>query len=551
MRRRFILRLPTLRGFHVLSLMLFSLCLLPPVCAQESPVAAAAQSAQPVESSLRELREEVRELRAAVAEMRTETARYREEAIQMRRELEAAQVLPENSQPAAYEISAAPAPVKAEMSAAKQEAGDRSVSNIAVQSESAAPNPASIEARAAKLEEEYQLLSGKTDEQYQSKVESASKYRMRLSGIVLFNLFSNKGAVENQDFPSVALPVPPGNASGSVGATLRQSQLGLEVFGPRLAGARTSADVQLDFAGGFQNTWNGVNSGLVRLRTATVRFDWAKTSIVAGQDGLFFSPLTPTSFASLAVPALTYAGNLWSWTPQIRIEHRFVISEGSSLLVQGGILDNLNGDFPANPNFRFPEEGELSRQPGYGSRAAWSQTVFGQKLTIAGAGYYGPQNYGFGRTVNGWAGMSDWNLPLGHLFTLSGKFYRGRAVGGLGATIGTSAVYNGDPSLPATAIIPLNGMGGWSQLKFRPNSKLEFNTAFGQDGAFARDVRLVTVPQDYFGSVVRNRSFLANTIFRPRSDLLFSAEFRHLSSTALYNNNHNASQVNLTMGVLF
>src|ERR1039458_6979416 len=44
---------------------------------------------------------------------------------------------------------------------------------------------------AASLEEEYQLLSGKVDDQYQTKVESASKYRVRLSGIVLMNLASN------------------------------------------------------------------------------------------------------------------------------------------------------------------------------------------------------------------------------------------------------------------------------------------------------------------------------------------------------------------------
>ena len=55
---------------------------------------------------------------------------------------------------------------------------------------------------AASLDEEYQLLSGKVDEQYQTKVESASKYRMRLSGIVLLNLFSNVGTVNNADIPS-------------------------------------------------------------------------------------------------------------------------------------------------------------------------------------------------------------------------------------------------------------------------------------------------------------------------------------------------------------
>ena len=54
----------------------------------------------------------------------------------------------------------------------------------------------------------------------------------------------------------------------------------------------------------------------MRLRTATMRMDWENTAVVAGQDGLFFSPNSPTSFATLAQPALTNAGNLWSWVPR-------------------------------------------------------------------------------------------------------------------------------------------------------------------------------------------------------------------------------------------
>ena len=60
----------------------------------------------------------------------------------------------------------------------------------------------------ASLEEEYQLLSGKVDDQYQTKVESASKYRVRLSGIVLMNLFSNQGVVDNIDLPTLAYRAP-------------------------------------------------------------------------------------------------------------------------------------------------------------------------------------------------------------------------------------------------------------------------------------------------------------------------------------------------------
>ncbi len=495
--------------------------------------------AQTTQDDVHQLHDEVRELRAAVEQMRAENSRDREEAQQMRRELAALRHTPDAEPVEAY----SPAPPQQSVPPPAGRIGEPTSSR-------GDSTPLTDVDHAAKLEEEYQLLSSKVDEHYQSKVESASKYRVRLSGIVLLNLFANKGQVENQDFPTVPLAVPPGSSSGSTGATLRQSQLGLEVFGPTVAGARTRADLQMDFAGGFQNTWNGVGAGLIRLRTATMHMDWAKTSIIAGQDGLFFSPLTPTSFATLAVPALAYAGNLWNWTPQVRVEQRFAVSEDSSVLLQAGILDNLNGDFPVDVNFRAPQASELSRQPAYASRIAWSHTLFGQKLTLGGGGYYGRQNYGFQRNVNAWAGMTDWTVPLGRKFSLTGKFYRGSALGGVGATIGTSVLYTGDVSDPSTTVIPLNTIGGWSQLKYRATSKIEFNTAFGQDSPFARDVRAGN-PQAYFDSVLRNRGIFANVIARPRSDLLFSAEYRHLAATALNLNHHTANQINLVMGVLF
>ena len=91
------------------------------------------------------------------------------------------------------------------------------------------PNPAkpnrtaSLEDRVASLEESTQLVNSKVDDQYQTKVESASKYRVRLSGIVLLNLFSNHGATDNQDFPSYVTGSSAG--TGNFGATMRQSEI--------------------------------------------------------------------------------------------------------------------------------------------------------------------------------------------------------------------------------------------------------------------------------------------------------------------------------------
>src|SRR3981081_4503848 len=177
------------------------------------------------------------------------------------------------------------------------------------------------------------------------------------------NLVSNQAWVDNIDLPTLAYARPPGDSGGSFGATLRQSEIGFEAFGPSGAGAKTRADLQLDLAGGFPSVPNGINSGLLRLRTGTMRMDWTNTSVVVGQDGIFFSPNSPTSFASLAVPALSYAGNLWSWVPQIRVEHRVILGEQSSLMFQGGILDPVSGEAPFAGYYRQEGPWESSRRP--------------------------------------------------------------------------------------------------------------------------------------------------------------------------------------------
>jgi hypothetical protein len=416
----------------------------------------------------------------------------------------------------------------------------------------AAPPQSSIEDRVARLEESQQLTDSKVAEQSQTKVESASKYRIRLSGIVLFNLYSDRGSVDNQDVPQLATPRSVLASDGTFGGSLRQSQIGLEGFGPTVAGARTSAQVQFDFAGGFSDAPNGVSYGLMRLRTGTVRFDWDKTSLIVGQDTLFISPLSPTSIATIAEPAFAYSGNLWSWTPQLRVEHHFTVSDRSSLLLQGGILDGLSGDTPVSEYYRYPTWGERSGQPAYATRFAWTDAVAGQSMTLGAGGYYDRQDWGFGRSIDAWAGTVDLLLPLGNRFELSSQFYRGRSVGGLGGGIAQTAVWTGDFLNPATEIYGLDSMGGWAQLKFKATSKLQFNGAFGLDNPFAGELREYGGSQNYYPiALSKNQTVMTNFLYQPKSDIVLSLEYRRIKTFTLDSNANQANVIDMSVGYIF
>jgi len=513
--------------------------------AQAVPPAGASQAA---DGALRELGSQVRELSAVIEQMRAENAQSRAEMRELREELQdtrklLAPLAASNSGSSLPSETSSVANSSAVNSAAAAESGSRSV---------AGTSTADLGSRIQKLEESTQLLGSKIDEQYQTKVETAAKYRARLYGIVLMNAFHNVGASDNLDLPDYAEPVAPGGPQASLGATLRQSEIGLELFGPTLAGAKSSASVQFDFGGGFPATNNGVNFGIARMQTASLRLDWANTSVVAGQDSLFISPLSPTSFASLATPAFAYAGNLWGWTPQLRVEHRFNLENQQTLTLQGGVLNNLDWEPPYNSFYRTAQAGENSGQPAYALRTAWTRPVFDHPLTLAVAGYYGRQNWSWGRFVDAWAGMSDWQIPILRRLILSGEFYRGRGVGGLGAGIGRAVLFGGNPSYAATSVRGLDSAGGWSQLKFQLTSKLELNGVFAEDNAFASDVRGFAVDANNFSTILgRNRGSLENIVYRPRSDLLLSAEFRRLNSFPVYSSSSTTNQINLAMGILF
>jgi len=497
------------------------------------------QTSAPATAEQNDISGQVRELRTMVEDLREEGRESRAEIEQLRLELQSTRAALERfapgnqTQPAT--VAASPQTSATVPSGAVQPATQDALAS-----------------RVERLEDSTALLAAKVDEQHQTKIEAAGKYRVRLSGIVLMNAFHNHGTADNFDFPSFAEALP-GTSPSGFGATLRQSEIRLEVFGPNIAGAKTSANVHLDFAGGLTWAPNGVSFGDARLKTASLRLDWEHTSVVAGQDQLFISPLSPTSFASLATPAFAYAGNLWGWIPQIRFDRRFDLTGAQKISVQAGIMDNLVWEKPPDPYNRTPGPGEQSGQPSYAVRTAWSHAVRDDReIGLGASGYYSRQDWSYDRYVDGWAGTADWHVPLISGWTLSGEFYRGRGAGGLGAAMGRTVLYGASPVYGAAPIRGADSAGGWSQLKWQITPKLELNGAFGEDDLFSTDVRGFAADADNNGPILgRNRGALGNVVLHPRSDLVLSAEYRRLRSFPVYEPSLVTNQINLAMGILF
>lgn len=410
---------------------------------------------------------------------------------------------------------------------------------------------AQLQQQTAAAADQQAVTQGQVASQEQTKVSSGSLYHLTLSGLMLMNLYGNQGRVENSDVPNLAFGVPPGAATGDLGASLRQSEISLRVAGPELWGGKTSGELIADFFGGLPNSLDGSAGGLARLKIARGRLDWSNTSLLFGLDTPLISPLEPTSYASVAVPAFGYSGNLWTWTPQVAVEQRTAVGAAWTNTLQAGVMDPLSGEFPASTRSRKPEPGEASRQPGFELHEGLSRRLFDRGLSLGAGAYTSDQYYGFGRSVRAWAVTGDWQVPLTPWLEISGEAFRGRALGGLWGAVGDSIVSSAtDLTQPGTQIAGLNAAGGWTQLKFTASQTVEFNAAYGLDDPFSGDLQRFAAanPSQPFQS---NRTWLANVINRPRSDLILALEYRRLATTPFGRPAAHAGQLNAAVGVIF
>ena len=378
----------------------------------------------------------------------------------------------------------------------------------------------------------------------QTKVESESKYPVKITGLLLLNGFVNTGAVDMAATPTIALP-----GAGSTGATLRQTILGFDARGPHLFGARSYADLRVDFDGIPQSSasgagytgYYGANATLLRLRTAHAGLQWQHTEVYFSLDHPIFSPDTPTSLTAVAVPALGWSGNLWTWNPQLGVTQDLGLVGSRDLRLQAALVDV--GDAPVSPVISTsgtstgmpPSTGEQSRWPGVEARIA----LLGSKLNdnqdrnhFGIGGYFAPHYSSLlGHGFDSWAGTLDAQTFLPARLQLTASFYRGLALGGLGGGAYKDFGYLADTDSNSYYFRPLDDVGGWAQLKEKVSERVEFNAAYGIDNAFANELRPYAVSGgSMYQNLARNQTYTGNVIYSPSAYLLFSLEYRYLES---------------------
>jgi hypothetical protein len=290
--------------------------------------------------------------------------------------------------------------------------------------------------------------------------------------------------------------------------------------------------------------------------------DWERDSLHVGVEEPLISPLSPTSYATVAEPGLAWAGNLWTWAPQLRFAHQFLKSEGQHFQLELGLLDPPAAGYNAITNvYRAPSPGEQANQPGYEGRVSYDRIGTVRGLQVGVGGYYSRQKYLLTTDIeypnnwrnDSWAVTTDWRVPFAHRFEISGEGYRGQSLGGLGGGVYKDVLYGSDPITGDAVIRGLNDIGGWTQFKSRFGSSLETNAYIGLDNGFASDFHALVLPDTATATQLRarNRMAAANLIYRPKTYLIFSPEYRRIWTWPISGNRSTAEVITVSMGYEF
>jgi hypothetical protein len=388
--------------------------------------------------------------------------------------------------------------------------------------------PAAPVAEAAPLEERVTVQDRRIEEHAQTKVESAQKFPIRITGMALFNGFLNSHQSGSQ-YPVVATP----GEAASGGAGFRQTVLGLQFHGPRtVGGGRVQGSVYMDFFGG---TGQLLNQGM-RLRTANVELQWGSRTLGFGLEKPLFAPREPNSLAQVGISPLTGAGNLWLWIPQVRFEQGVALGEASHFRAQIGVVQTReSASFQVGS---FVPALEAAR-PGYEGRFELSHgSSGGPRLEIA-PGFHYSVSHVAGVSVPSRLFSLDWLAGPWHSLELSGAFFSGQNV----AHLGTGGTRQGFLARAPGDVNAIRGSGGWAQLSWLATGRLTFNFFSGQHDDRNSDL----LP----GRIGKNLAYGANFLYRLAPNVIVGLESSQVRTRYIGSGDQLNNHYDLALAYLF
>ena len=430
------------------------------------------------------------------------------------------------------DLAAQVSALRSELAAARGAAPSNPPVTVAQAAPPEAPSPESAapasQTTSAPLDERVAVQEQRTAELEQTKVETAHRLPVTLTGMVLFNSYLNGRYSGGFEDPLTASPVS--GASGS-GATLSQSILGLTFQGPRvLGGGAVSGQLHMDFWGGSSNSLNH----LIRLRVATVSIDWKNQSLTIGQDKPIVSPRDPTSLAQVAFAPLTYAGNPWFWQPQIRFEQRVALGANSGIRARLGVYET--SESTSNAIAEYGNYVSSARPALEGRFEVWRKFGKDGRIEIA-PGFHTSQTHAFGFSIPSRLFTTDWLIQPVAKVQLTGMFFTGQDASGIGA------LPNGFTIFSPYRITAVNTTGGWTQLSFLATQRLSLNIFGGQESHSPADLLA--------GEITRNFEYAGNAIYKLGSNVVLGIEAAQVRTNFLQQSNHLVNHYDAALGYLF
>jgi hypothetical protein len=398
---------------------------------------------------------------------------------------------------------------------------------VRAQDTTRATSPDSLAERLRRAEEAIELLRRQLETQAASAVQSATRVRVEIFGRVLMNAFSNSSRVNNADVPLFAQR---GGGRGGLGATIRQTSVGVAVTVPRVLGGGFAGDLHMDFFGGQQPSSGGRHFPLIRVRTARGIVRWSRAELLFGQEVPLMAGLNPVSIASFGTPDFVAAGNLWLWLPQIRFTGE--LGTPLKLAAQGALLAPTSSD-PAAAFDTDTDIAERSRRPYIQARirARWGSEDAPGEIGIGA--HQGWLRRGDGSNVSSEGVAIDARIPLGRVVELRGEAYTGRALRGLGGA--------GIGQLFTTDSAAVHDRGGWAQVVVRASPLVELGAGCG-----IGDPRDRNLPAQR----LKNIGCEAHTIVRPGGPVIAGLAYR-TQRTSFPEGSARNHHVNLAFGFEF